>query len=270
MRSASSPPTVEASQARGSRLRLGLGPHPSNYGLPPCAPSARSIAYELARMRRLARVPKGYSSTVVSSKLSGDQMAHQARKGLPEPGDFRADSRHNDDDVGRGRMKLVDGGVHSGERGRGISLAHQLAANSFARNVLPTIQTLTAAGFVSQRALANELNRRRVPTARGGSWHYMTVRRVLLRLGLVAFGRTSRHAADARAEALEPTIRKLRKAGLSAQDYRARVERAKDTGRTRRQMAHHHRYPTAGAPEQARSRLEHQTPPLGPFFCPWN
>jgi hypothetical protein len=167
-------------------------------------------------MRRLARVPKGYSSTVVSSKLSGDQMAHQARNGLPEPGDFRADSRHNDDDVGRGRMKLVDGGVHSGERGRGISLAHQLAADSFARNVLPTIQTLTAAGFVSQRALANELNRRRVPTARGGSWHYMTVRRVLLRLGLVAFGRTSRHAADARAEALEPTIRKLRKAGLSA------------------------------------------------------
>jgi hypothetical protein len=43
-------------------------------------------------MRRLARVPKGYSSTVVSSKLSGDQMAHQARKGLPEPGDFRAGS----------------------------------------------------------------------------------------------------------------------------------------------------------------------------------
>jgi Recombinase len=112
-------------------------------------------------------------------------------------------------------MKRVDGGVSSSDRGRGSSLAIQLAADSFARNVLPTIQTLTAAGFVSQRALANELNRRRIPTARGGSWHYMTVRRVLFRLGLVAPGRTSTQAADARAEALASTIRNFRNAAFS-------------------------------------------------------
>jgi hypothetical protein len=162
---------------------------------------------------RLRRYP--FSHARVSSALfgAGINMVHQAYKGSGRVG---PDSRHDAVDVGRGRMKRVDGGVSSGGRGRGISLANQLAADSFARNVLPTIQRLTAAGFISQRALANELNRRRIPTARGGSWHYMTVRRVLLRLGLVAFGRTSRHAADARAEALKPTIRKLRKAGLSA------------------------------------------------------
>jgi hypothetical protein len=113
-------------------------------------------------------------------------------------------------------MKRVNGGVSSSERGPSGARANQPVADSFARNVLPTIQTLTAAGFVSQRALANELNRRSIPTSRGGRWHYMTVRRVLLRLGLVMPGRTSTPAADARAEALEPTIRKFRKAGLSA------------------------------------------------------
>ena len=110
-------------------------------------------------------------------------------------------------------MKRENGGVSSSERGRARSPAIQLAADSFARNVLPTIQTLTAAGFVSQRALANELNRRGIPTARGGSWHYMTVRRVLFRLGLLTPGRTSKQAADVRAEALRSTILELRTAG---------------------------------------------------------
>ena len=113
-------------------------------------------------------------------------------------------------------MTRANGGVSCRERRPTGTQAIQLAADSFACNVLPTIQTLTAAGFVSQRALANELNRRGIPTARGGSWHYMTVRRVLFRLGLVTSGGTSKPAADARAEALEPTIRKLQKAGLSA------------------------------------------------------
>jgi hypothetical protein len=104
-------------------------------------------------------------------------------------------------------MKRENGGVSSSERGRARSPASQLAADSFARNMLPTIQTLTAAGFVSQRALANELNRRGIPTARGGSWHYTSVRRVLFRLGLLTPGRT-------RAETVGPTIGELSKAGF--------------------------------------------------------
>jgi len=76
-----------------------------------------------------------------------------------------------------------------------------------------------AAGFVSQRALANELNRRRIPTARGGSWHRTSIARVLARLGLArdgVKGLAVKRAVKVRAEALGQTIHKLRKAGLSA------------------------------------------------------
>jgi hypothetical protein len=78
-----------------------------------------------------------------------------------------------------------------------------------------------AAGTLSRRALADELNRRRIPTARGGSWHYTTVVRMLTRLGLIAKGKTNnglanKNAADVRAKALASTIRKLRKAGFVA------------------------------------------------------
>jgi hypothetical protein len=74
-----------------------------------------------------------------------------------------------------------------------------------------------AAGFVSQHALAKELNRRKILTAHGGRWHRTTVQRLLLRLGLAGNGNNAlaiRRIADARAEAVGPTIRELRKAGF--------------------------------------------------------
>jgi DNA-binding HxlR family transcriptional regulator len=76
-----------------------------------------------------------------------------------------------------------------------------------------------AAGFVSQPALANELNRRETPTRLGGKWHRTTVARVLARLGLVTNGRINnglahKRAAEVRAKALALTIRKLRRAGF--------------------------------------------------------
>jgi hypothetical protein len=47
----------------------------------------------------------------------------------------------------------------------------------------PVIQELRAAGFVSYGAVARELNRRQVPTLRGGKqWYSTTVGRVLVRL----------------------------------------------------------------------------------------
>jgi recombinase len=116
-------------------------------------------------------------------------------------------------------MKRVNGGVSSSERGHAEARPNQPVADSFALNVLPTLQKLMAAGFVSQRALANELNRRRIPTARGGSWHRTSIGRVLARLGLARDGNNGlalKKAADVRAEALSQTIHKLRKAGLSA------------------------------------------------------
>jgi hypothetical protein len=108
--------------------------------------------------------------------------------------------------------------------GRGMhgALAGKRAADYRALALVPIIRALTAVGFVSRRALADELNRRGIPTARGGHWHYTTVARMLTRVGRIVPAKGGRintalatkQASDVRAEALGPTIRKLRKAGF--------------------------------------------------------
>jgi len=116
-------------------------------------------------------------------------------------------------------MAQVCSGTSS--RGRGVHSAstNKRAADFRAAVLASTIRKLVAAGFVSQRELANELNRRGIPTVLGGSWHRTTVRRMMVRLGLNSSGkgnsgRTSKQVADVRAEAIGPTILKLRKAGF--------------------------------------------------------
>jgi hypothetical protein len=100
------------------------------------------------------------------------------------------------------------------------ALAVKRAADTHALALLPTIRKLMAAGFVSQRGLANELNRRGIPGAVGGRWHRTSAARMLTRLDLLMSERginselASKRVADVRAEALRPTIRKLRKAGF--------------------------------------------------------
>jgi hypothetical protein len=109
-------------------------------------------------------------------------------------------------------------------RRRGVqgALANKLAAGSRAHALVSIVRELMAPGFVSRRALAEELNRRGIPTARGGKWHYTTVVRMLTRLGLLTWGAGARVnngqakklAADARAEALAPTIANIQSAGF--------------------------------------------------------
>jgi hypothetical protein len=117
-------------------------------------------------------------------------------------------------------MKQVYGRTASRSGGiRGGPLAIKRAADARARALASTLRELMAAGFVSQPALANELNRRETPTRLGGKWHPTTVARVLARLGLVTNGRINnglshKQAADVRAKALASTIRKLRRAGI--------------------------------------------------------
>lgn len=55
-------------------------------------------------------------------------------------------------------------------------------AEAFARQIEPELRAVQADGFRSLRSMAGELNRRAVPTANGGRWHALTVRRVLDRL----------------------------------------------------------------------------------------
>jgi hypothetical protein len=118
-------------------------------------------------------------------------------------------------------MKRVDGeDVSSGQRGPIGATGNQLPVSSRDAAVAATVRELMAAGIVSQHALAKELNRRKIPTTTmKGRWHRTTVQRLLFRLGLAGNGNNGlaiRRIADARAEAVGPTIRELRKAGLSA------------------------------------------------------
>jgi Recombinase len=109
-------------------------------------------------------------------------------------------------------------------RRRGVqgALANKQAADSRANALASTLRELRAAGFNSRRSLARELNRRGIPTAQGGRWHYTTVVRMLSRLGLLASyidgrtnnGQAGKQSADAKAEALASTIRELQAKGL--------------------------------------------------------
>src|SRR3984893_5768399 len=117
-------------------------------------------------------------------------------------------------------MEPVRGETSPGRRRMHGALAVKRAADTHALALLPTIRKLMAAGFVSQRGLANELNRRGIPGAVGGRWHRTSAARMLTRLDLLMSERginselASKRVADVRAEALRPTIRQLRKAGF--------------------------------------------------------
>jgi hypothetical protein len=119
-------------------------------------------------------------------------------------------------------MKKSRGVTSSRRRRARGALAGRRAADARARALASTLRELKAAGFISRRALADELNRRGIPTARGGSWRYTTVVRMLTRLGLLTSGKGGRinnglahkQAAEARAKALAPTIRALQGKGL--------------------------------------------------------
>ena len=59
----------------------------------------------------------------------------------------------------------------------------QADANTFAKSVAPIIGEVWSAGATSLRAVAQALNARGVPTARGGRWEAQTVANVVRRVG---------------------------------------------------------------------------------------
>jgi hypothetical protein len=65
--------------------------------------------------------------------------------------------------------------------GHGAS-ANKRAADLYAYDIAPIIAELKASGIVLPRAIADELRKRQVRTARGGAWHPTTVARLLARL----------------------------------------------------------------------------------------
>jgi protein-disulfide isomerase-like protein with CxxC motif len=84
-----------------------------------------------------------------------------------------------------GRFFDGNGGSGGGPyRTTHATLAVRSAATNHACSVLPIIIKLRSAGTLSLAKIANELQRRGVPTARGGHWHPMTVGRLLARRNL--------------------------------------------------------------------------------------
>jgi hypothetical protein len=112
-------------------------------------------------------------------------------------------------------MEQARGERSSRNRGIDGALANKRAADSRANALASTLRELRAVGFISRRALADELNRAGIPTARNGRWHYTSVVRMLARLGLLTSGKVGRinngqakmHAADVRTKALAPDNR---------------------------------------------------------------
>lgn len=76
-------------------------------------------------------------------------------------------------------------GIELGSYGRHVlSKLNKLHSEQFARKMRPLITQLHAKGIVTVRAIADELNRKRVPTFRrhGHKWHTTTVFNLLKRL----------------------------------------------------------------------------------------
>ena len=135
-----------------------------------------------------------------------------------------------------GPMERVRGETSSRRRGIHGALANKHAADSRARALASIIHELRAAGFISRRSLAKELNRRGIPTAQGGRWHYTTVVRMLARLGLLPSfidgrtnnGQAGKQSADAQAKALAPTVRELQAKGFDSLGAMARELNARE------------------------------------------
>jgi Recombinase len=133
-------------------------------------------------------------------------------------------------------MKLTRGQASSRKNGILGALASRQAADSRARALASTIRELMAAGFTSPQSLAAELNRKGIPTAQGGRWHYNTVVRMLSRLGLRASlidgrinnGQAGKQSAEAKAKALAPTVRELQAQGFDTLGAIARELNARE------------------------------------------
>jgi hypothetical protein len=70
----------------------------------------------------------------------------------------------------------------AGASGERSGVARRRAADERAQAMAPIVRELREAGIVTLRAMADELNRRNIKTARGGHWHPATVFNLLARL----------------------------------------------------------------------------------------
>jgi DNA invertase Pin-like site-specific DNA recombinase len=75
-------------------------------------------------------------------------------------------------------------GVDIGATGRVLALRHKAAAVERAHSYMPAVEEMRAAGFVTVRAVRDELNRRSIQSPGGGRWHLLSTYKLLKRLEL--------------------------------------------------------------------------------------
>ena len=73
-------------------------------------------------------------------------------------------------------------GVVLGASCRELNRKTRLAIDAFVLKMMPIIQDLQFLGFTTVRSVMEELNRRGIPSFRGGRWHITTVYNLLLRI----------------------------------------------------------------------------------------
>lgn len=73
-------------------------------------------------------------------------------------------------------------GVVLGVNGKVLAMKNGAAARAFAASISGTVADIREAGQTTIRAMTAELNRRGVPSARGGAWSTRTTHRLLKRL----------------------------------------------------------------------------------------
>jgi len=74
-------------------------------------------------------------------------------------------------------------GVKLGVNGKALARQNKEAANQFAASIANQVQAIRADGYTTVTAITEQLNERKVPTARGGKWHFPSTQRLLKRLG---------------------------------------------------------------------------------------
>jgi len=75
-------------------------------------------------------------------------------------------------------------GKELGKHGKVLAAQNKAGAQAFAESIRAEVEDARVKGFTSVRKLAEELNRREIPTAKGGKWHATSTARLLKRIGL--------------------------------------------------------------------------------------
>jgi hypothetical protein len=78
-------------------------------------------------------------------------------------------------------------GVRLGVNGKALAIQHRAAATEFALTLASPIEEAREAGAATYADIAEQLNRRAIPTREGGNWHPTSVQRVVSRLGQKGF-----------------------------------------------------------------------------------